>query len=56
MHDDERTSPFPLLDELKTRGDNAMAETRQIIRDLKLHAHDVHRDVVTTVRGRRAKR
>ena len=52
-------SPFlisPELEELKTRGDDAVAATRRIIRDMRSHATEVRHQVVysraSTRRGR----
>lgn len=49
-------SPFlisPELEALKTRGDEAMAATRRIIRDMRSHATDVRQQLVYPKANRR---
>jgi len=41
------------LEELKVRGENAIAATREIIRDMKRLADAVRRDAETMIRGAR---
>jgi hypothetical protein len=49
MHTVEWSPYSPTLAELKERGDNALAETRKILRDMRHHANDVRRDIVLAI-------
>ena len=54
-----KSVPFPdsqFLIDLKERGDNALEETREIIRDLTRHATDLRRDPAISMRAGRAAR
>lgn len=55
MKNGQHLSMSVTLEELKTRGNDAMAETREIIRDMRSHAAEVRHTATTTIRGVRVR-